>query len=56
MNVLTFSAVSLLLCEAVCYYMSGFDYAERMKNLNQEKMQNLAQAVIAVPDISVLLV
>ena len=42
MTVLTFSIVPCFLVASICYFMSGFDYAKRMTQMKEERIQALA--------------
>jgi len=47
--VLTFSMVPCWLIASFCYYMSNFDYADRMNKLRALRAQELAEVITIVP-------
>ena len=53
--VLTIFASGQLIAQAFCYYMSGFDYAERMTGVQDEKIENVQQVIQLVPHFGGLL-
>jgi hypothetical protein len=47
--VLTYTMVPCWLIASFCYYMSNFDYADRMNKLRVNRAQELAEVITIVP-------